>query len=127
MDFNTRGVLLATIIGITIIFCSYFKSRRVREKIYVDKTWRGYNVEYFKFNNKDESTTIFVIFSGLKDRLEGSEILDLEAEMEDIGIIPMFPKKDANDLPTVYLIDRNNGYKYRYCGKYAKIKFERCY
>lgn len=127
MDFNTRGVLLAAIIGITIIFCSYFKSRRVREKIYVDKTWRGYNVEYFKFNNKDESTTIFVIFSGLKDRLEGSEILDLEAEMEDIGIIPMFPKKDANDLPTVYLIDRNNGYKYRYCGKYAKIKFERCY
>ena len=46
--------------------------------------------------------------------------------MEDLGVVPMFPKKDTNDLPTVYLIDRNNGYKYRYCGKYAKVKFERC-
>lgn len=126
MDHNTRGVLLAAIIAIAVIFCSYFKSRRVREKVYVDKTWRGYHIEHFKFNNKDGSTTIFVIFSGLKDRLEGGEILDLEAEMEDLGVIPMFPKKDTNDLPTVYLVDRNNGYKYRYCGKYAKVKFERC-
>ena len=126
MDFNTMGVLLAAIIAITIICCSYFKNKRVKERIYVDKTWRGYNIEYFKFNNQDRSITIFVIFSGLRDRLEGGDILDLEGEMEDIGIIPMFPMIDANDLPTVYLIDRNNGYKYRYCGKFAKVKFERC-
>lgn len=125
MDTNTKAVLLAAIISITIIFCSYFKSRRIKGRVYVDKTWRGYNIEHFKFINNDGSSTIFVIFSGLKDRLGGSEVLDLEAEMEDIGVIPMFPKKDIKDLPIVYLIDRNNGYKYKYCGKYAKIKFER--
>lgn len=129
MDRNFN-LLLLSIIALIMIYHAITMGiiiyRNTKSKIYVDKTWRGYHIEHFKFNNKDGSTTIFVIFSGLKDRLEGGEILNLEAEMEDLGVVPMFPKKDTNDLPTVYLIDRNNGYKYRYCGKYAKVKFERC-
>lgn len=128
MDDNTYRTLLMVCICATIVLCSFAKSLRMRTKkeIYVDKTWRGFNIEHFSFTNKDESTTIFVIFSGLKDRLEGNEILEIEMEMQDLGIIPMFPKKDMNDQPTLYLIDRNNGYKYRYCGYYAKVKIERC-
>jgi hypothetical protein len=99
--------------------------RYSKPSVYVDKTWRGWNIESFKFYTRNE-TVIFVIFSGLKNRLEGSEILNLEGEMEDLGIIPLFPKKDAKDLPLIFLIDRNSGFKYRYCGKYSKVKFERC-
>ena len=121
MDLN----ILIVICTLCAIICAIFALTRFKRVVYVDKTWRGFNIEYFRFTDKGK-TIIFVIFSGLKDRLEGGEILELEGEMEDLGIIPLFPKKDTKNLPSVFLIDRNTGYRYKYCGKYAKVKFERC-
>lgn len=129
MSHNFEFILLIIIAFIMIyhvITMAIVINKNNKSKVYVDKTWRGFNIEHFRFINRDGTIVIFVIFSGLKSRLEGGEILELEGEMEDLGILPMFPKKDTNYLPTVYLVDRNNGYKYKYCGKYAKVKFERC-
>lgn len=102
-----------------ILICRLPKSR-----VYVDRTWRGWQLESYKFKT-DTKNTVFVIFTGLRNELNYADFLDLEAEMEDVGILPMFISSNHKADSIIFLLDRNNGNRYRYMGKYSKIKFER--
>lgn len=118
------AAFVLTIIGFFIIAVLEIRSGSKR-MVYVDKTWRGWQLESYKFNT-DVQNTIFVIFTGLREELNYSDSLDLEAEMEDNGILPMFITSDYRpDSVTIFPLDRNSGNKYKYMGKHTKVKFER--
>lgn len=91
---------------------------------YVDRSWQGWNIESYKFNVKDGHYICFVIFTGLGRTISFSDGLDLEAELEDIGVLP-YSYNNNKQNTNYYLLDRNNGNKYIYKGKSATIKFER--
>jgi len=126
MDTNKLIVLMA-FLAYTIILCflCILACKLKPKKIYIDTAWHGWKLSSYKFKEDDNKFITFVIFSGLKDHpISSIDALDLEAEMEDTGILPLFPKKNE-ERPIIYLIDRNTGYKYKYLGKYSEVKFQR--